>query len=339
MRILILGGTVFLGRHLTETLLSRGHDVTLFNRGQQNSRLFPAAEKLRGNRDGNLSALAFRNWDVVIDTCGFFPRQVEASTRQLRSYSTRYVYISSVNQYADFCIPNVNEAHPSDTTPLSPDSPLTAVTYGPLKAACEAVVRQVYDDDALILRPGCMIGPYDQAHRFTYWVQRTAAGGPMLVPGRPEQAWQVIDVRDVVEWLVRMIEQEHTGTYNVVGAQKPYLAQALMAELANELNSKTQPIWTDTTFLRNVTGGERWLDLAEWTDLSKKWTHLYAVDNTRAIKQGLYFRPLAETAHDVRTWLAERGPRDADALELDHERNTLKVWEQNLKRPATALRF
>lgn len=327
MRILILGGTVFLGRHMTEVLLSRGHEVTLFNRGQQNARLFPAVEKLRGNRDGNLSALASRSWDAVVDTCGFFPRQVEATAERLRSCAPRYAYISSVNQYADFCIPGINEAHPSDTMILSPDSPLTPVTYGPLKAACEEIVRRVYHDSALILRPGCMIGPYDQAHRFTYWVRRTAMGGPMLVPGRPEQPWQVVDVRDVAEWLARMIEMGRTGTYNVVGARKPYTAQTLIDELAVGLNSIAQPIWTGTNFLRSVTGGERWLDLAEWANLTQKWTHLYAIDNTRAINESLRFRPLADTARDVRAWLAKQAPRDADMLDLDHERNLLQAWE------------
>lgn len=313
---------------MVQALLARGHEVTLFNRRRQNPHLFPSVEKLRGNRDNDLANLSFRSWDAVIDTCGYFPRQVAATAQKLYPHTPLYAFISSVNQYADLSVPDADENQPSNDMEWQSEPLLTPETYGPLKAACEKAVRRVFQDGALILRPGCLVGPYDQAHRFTYWLQRIAAGGSMLVPGRPEQRWQIIDVRDVAEWIVRMIEDGSTGTFNVVGPQKPITADQLMHELAVRADSDLRPIWVDPEFLHRIPGGERWLDLAEWADLPRNRLHLYSIDNSRAVNRGLSFRPLAVTAQDVRKWLTEREPHVADALELGRERDILRAWKQ-----------
>ncbi len=330
LKILILGGTVFLGRHLTEALLSRGHEVTLYNRGQQNPHLFPAIEKLRGDRDRDISLLNGRSWDAVVDTCGYFPRQVAASAKTLNPHTPLYVYISSVNQYADLSVCGVDESHPGAKSIFlaeQPDPLLTAESYGPLKAACEEVVRRVYGDGALVVRPGCLVGPYDQAHRFSYWVRRAAAGGAMLVPGGAEQLWQIIDVRDVAEWIVRMLEVGQTGTFNAVGPERPISASRLMQELAAATASDLQPAWVDVQFLRTAANGRRWLDLAEWSDLPPSTAHLYSIDNTHALGAGLSFRPLADTMRDVLAWLAMQPLRDADALMPDTEKELLRAWK------------
>lgn len=325
---MLIGGTVFLGRHITQILLSRGHEVTLFNRGLQNPHLFPKVEKLRGDRDKHLSIPSSRSWDAVVDTCGYFPRQVAATTHKLRQHAPIYAFISSVNQYADLSLPGVDESQAGYDVEWQHEPPLVPETYGPLKAACETVIRQVYQDRALILRPGCLVGPHDQAHRFSYWVRRVAASGKMLIPGRPDQQWQIIDVRDVAEWLVRMIEIEQTGTFNVVGPQKPITANELIHELAIGTDSIPEPIWVETGFLRSAADGKRWLDLAEWTDLSQNRLHLYSIDNSRAVHNGLQFRPLAITARDVLNWLMEQQPRGIDALELNREIDTLRAWDR-----------
>lgn len=330
MKILVIGGTVFLGRHVTQALLSRGHKITLFNRGQQNPDLFPLVERLRGDRDKDLSSLSFRSWDAVIDTCGYFPRQVAATTHELHQCAPIYVFISSVNQYADLSNPSATESQPSHDVEWQSEPLLTPETYGPLKAACEKIVRQVYHDGALILRPGCLVGPHDQAHRFSYWVRRTALGGSMLIPGRPEQRWQIVDVRDVADWLVSMIETGRTGTFNVVGPQKPITANQLIQELAIGTDSSPQPIWVETGFLHSVAGGKRWLDLAEWADLSQSKLHLYSIDNSSAVHNGLCFRPLAVTARDILSWPVEQNSYGPGALELNRERETLRVWSQHL---------
>lgn len=331
MKILILGGTVFLGRHLTEAFLSRGHEVTHYNRGLQNTHLFPEVEKLRGDRDRDLLPLRGRSWDVVVDTCGYFPRQVAAAARALHPHTPLYVFISSVNQYADLSVCGVNENYPGATTIVQaeqPDPPLTPETYGPLKAVCEKAVRQVYGDRALVLRPGCLVGPYDQAHRFTYWAKRAAAGGSILVPGRPDQLWQIIDVRDAAEWIVRMLEEGRTGTFNVVGPEQPISADRLVQELASVAGIDAQPIWVDTGFLRGEPGGSRWLDLAEWSNLPRTMAHLYSIDNAHAVATGLCFRPLAATAKDVLSWLAQRAPQEADALAPERESDLLRAWDR-----------
>lgn len=328
MKILILGGTVFLGRHLTEVFLSRGHHVTHYNRGLSNTRLFPEVEKLRGDRNLNLLPLRGRAWDAVVDTCGYFPRQVTASAKVLYPHTPLYAFISSVNQYADFSVRGVNERYSSAATifqAAQSDPPLTPETYGPLKATCEKAVQEIYGNRALIVRPGCLVGPYDQAHRFTYWVRRTAAGGAMLVPGSPDQVWQIIDVRDAAEWIVRMLEEERAGIFNVVGPEQPISASQLMQQLTSSAGSDARTIWVDAEFLRTSSAGKRWLDLAEWSDLSPSMAHLYSIDNTHAVATGLCFRPLAVTAQDVLTWLELRGPRGADALDPEGEKDLLRA--------------
>lgn len=331
MKILILGGTVFLGRHLTEAFLSRGHEVTHYNRGLQNMHLFPEIEKLYGDRDRDLLPLQGRSWDAVVDTCGYFPRQVAAAARALHPHTPLYAFISSVNQYPDLSVSGVDEKHPCSTVNFhaeQPGPPLTPETYGPLKAACEKAVLQIYGDSALVVRPGCLVGPYDQAHRFSYWVRRAAAGGPMLVPGRPDQLWQIIDVRDAAEWIVRMLEEGHAGTFNAVGPEQPISAGRLVQELASVAGVDAQPIWVDTGFLRAEPSGKRWLDLAEWSDLPPIMSHLYSVDNARAVTTGLCFRPLAATTRDVLTWLTLRAPHGADALAPERENDLLRAWER-----------
>lgn len=332
MKILILGGTVFLGRHLTEAFLSRGHEVTHYNRGLHDTRSFPEVEKLRGDRDINLLPLRGRSWDAVVDTCGYFPRQVVAAANALHPHTPLYTFISTVNQYADLSVRGVDEHYPSASASFQtkqPDPPLTPETYGPLKAACEKAVQQIYGDRALVVRPGCLVGPHDQAHRFSYWVRRTAAGGTMLVPGRPDQVWQIIDVRDVAEWIVRMLEEGHTGVFNVVGPDQPISANQLVQQLAFAAGRDAQPIWVDTEFLRADSTGKRWLDLAEWSDLSPAMAHLYSIDNARAVASGLCFRPLAVTAKNVLTWLTQRAPQAADALDPERENHLLSAWRRS----------
>ncbi|NYZ16577.1 NAD-dependent epimerase/dehydratase family protein [Azospirillum sp. RWY-5-1] len=318
MRVLILGGGVFLGRHLTDALLTAGHAVTHFKRRHQPR---PGVELLLGDRDGDLSVLDGRRWDAVVDTCGYRPRQVDAAARRLRVGVPHYAFISSVNQYAGAPVPGIDEHHPSDTTPVPDEAPLDAITYGPLKAACEEALRRVYGDDALIVRPGCLVGPWDQAHRFPYWVRRGAAGGAMLVPGGPTQRWQVIDARDVAGWLVRMLERQVCGTYNAVGPA--HSAAELMAALAGD--SGTVPVWVPPDLLGRRPGGARWLDLAEWSALPAAWRWLYAINGGRAFRAGLRPRPLADSARDMRAWLEQVPPQPADALDPAAEASLLRL--------------
>src|SRR5262245_38592594 len=194
MKLLILGGTVFLGRYLVETALAHGHEVTLFNRGQHNPDLYPDVEKLHGDRDGGLDILRGRRWDAVIDTCGYVPRVVRASAELLAGAVDHYTFISSISAYPSFKAIGNDERPPVGTLADPTVEEVTGESYGPLKALCEQAVEQALPGRTLNIRPGLIVGPYDPSDRFTYWPHRVAQGGEVLAPGRPERHVQVVDV-------------------------------------------------------------------------------------------------------------------------------------------------
>ena len=222
MRLLVLGGTKFLGRAAVEAALERGHEVTLFNRGETNPDLFPKAEKLRGDRDGDLSALEGREWDAVIDPSGFVPRVVRASAELLRA-SGHYLFVSSGSVYAEPYTPGYDESAP--TVQLEdPDSEEVLEDYGALKAACEDVVREAFPEAHTNVRAGLIVGPHDGSGRFTYWPLRIAAGGEALAPAPPERLVQFIDVRDLGAWLVT---ETQYGTAGLDPAREAELLRAV----------------------------------------------------------------------------------------------------------------
>src|SRR5512136_1410936 len=218
MNLLIIGGTRFVGRHLVEYALARGHTLTLFNRGQSNPDLFPRVEQLHGDRAADLSLLQDRSWDAVIDTCGYVPRIVRLSAQTLAGRTDRYVFISTVSVYAQDNPRGMDENAPLAALKDETIEEITSETYGGLKALCEKAVEAVYPNRALIIRPGLIVGPYDPTDRFTYWPWRTAQGGEVLAPGNPDQPQQIIDARDMARWIVQMVEAKRTGVFNAVGA-------------------------------------------------------------------------------------------------------------------------
>src|SRR5579872_4273010 len=228
MKLLILGGTVFLGRHIVEAALARGHEVTLFNRGQHNPDLFPEVEKLRGDRNGDLAALQGRQWDAAIDTSGFVPRVVRASAEALANAVKHYTFISSISVYADFTKLGIDESSPVAKLVDESVEEVTGETYGGLKALCEQAAEEALPGKVLIVRPGLIVGPDDQTDRFTYWPYRVAQGGEMLAPGRPAHQEQFIDVRDLAQWIVRMVEAGKTGVYNATGPDYVLSTQQLL---------------------------------------------------------------------------------------------------------------
>ena len=202
MEILFLGGTKFLGRHAVDAALAGGHDVTVFTRGQTNPELFLEAEHLKGDRDGNLAALADSSWDGVVDTSGYVPRIVRQSAEVLSDRVGRYVFVSSISVYDNF------RETPAETSPVAElEDPATEEieeNYGALKAACESVVEEIYGDRSARVRAGLIVGPYDATDRFTYWPRRIALGGEVLGPGDPDAPVQFIDARDLAAWLVKL---------------------------------------------------------------------------------------------------------------------------------------
>src|SRR5438132_3225731 len=233
MKLLILGGTRFVGRHLVTAALARNHEITLFNRGQHPSAALTSVETIYGDRNSDLAKLQGRRWDAVVDTCGYLPRTVRASAEILFDSVEAYVFISTQSVYADVSVFGVDETAPLATltdeqldqaNAIDSSGQASAVTYGKmyggLKARCEQAAEEVLPNRVLIIRPGLIVGPYDYTDRFTYWVVRVARGAEVLAPGRPDRYVQFIDVRDLAEWVVRMIERGGTGVYNANGLPK-----------------------------------------------------------------------------------------------------------------------
>jgi 2'-hydroxyisoflavone reductase len=219
LKILILGGTVFLGRQLAQAAVQAGHAVSLFNRGQNNPQLFDELENLRGDRDGHLEALANRKWDSVIDTCGYFPRLVGDSVRLLADAVKHYTFISSVSVYEEsFHLPLDEDAKVKTIADETVEK-ITGDTYGALKFLCERETQKTMPGRSLIVRPGLIVGPFDPSDRFAYWVRRVAKGGDILAPGLKDASVQLIDVRDLAKWIIGMIERYETGVYNATGPQ------------------------------------------------------------------------------------------------------------------------
>lgn len=239
MKILILGGTLFVGRHLVEAAQARGHSVTLFNRGQTNPYAFPDVETLRGDRDGALAALRGRRWDAVIDTCGYVPRIVRASATALADAVEHYTFIASGSVYADLSHGNIDE-HALVETVADETTEDVAAHYGALKALCERAAEAAMPGRVLVVRAGLLVGPYDPLGRFIYWLRRVARGGVVLAPGRPERQIQLIHARDMADWIVRMAEGQQTGVYNVAGPDHKLTMEQLLETTRTATGSDAQ---------------------------------------------------------------------------------------------------
>ena len=220
MNILLLGGYLFLGRALIEAAQARGHTVTAFNRG--NRPTMPGVEQLIGDRNAPEFPRE-RTWDVVLDTSGQAPRHTREAAKLLHDRIERYVYTSSIAVYPQPMQPNVDETHPVAVFPpdADPDDARDMANYGPRKAACEAAVDATMLGRVLTIRPGFIVGPYDFTDRFNAWIERAARPLPLLVPGDPAQPVQLIDVRDLAEWMIALAERGATGVYNATGPERP----------------------------------------------------------------------------------------------------------------------
>ncbi|MBA2383677.1 MAG: epimerase, partial [Actinobacteria bacterium] len=216
LRLLLLGGTRFLGRAVAEAALARGHELTLFNRGETNPALFPEAERLRGDRDGDLSALEGREWEAVVDPSGFVPRVVGASAELLADAAGHYVFVSSISVYRPPIAPGLDEYAPVAELD-DPSSENVQQDYGGLKALCELAVEERFPGRSTHVRAGLIAGPHDPTGRFTYWAHRLRRSGEVLAPGPPEQPVQFIDVRDLAEWILLCAERGTAGVFNATG--------------------------------------------------------------------------------------------------------------------------
>jgi 2'-hydroxyisoflavone reductase len=308
MRLLILGGTVFLGRHASQQALERGHRLTLFTRGRTNAGLFPDAEHLHGDRDGGLAPLQGREFDAVIDTSGYFPRVVADSARLLAPRCGHYTFVSSVSVYDQNGGVGSDVDGPVGTIDDATTEEITETSYGPLKALCEQAAEREFGDRTLIVRPGLIVGPDDPTDRFTYWPTRIAEGGTVLAPGDPGARTQVIDVRDLAGWMVTMAERGANGRFNAVGPAQPLTIGALLDRCNAVSGASADIVWADNQALldREV---EPWSDLPLWLggDADLEW--MDCVDPGPAMAAGLRHRPMDDTIADTLAW--HRANRDA----------------------------
>ena len=297
MRLLILGGTKFLGRRTAEQALARGHEVTLFTRGKTNPELFPEAERLTGDRDGDLAALAGREWDAVVDMTGYVPRVVRASAELLRGR------VAATSSSPPSRCTRARRARAEDGPLAELEDPETEdvfPNYGGLKAACERVVQDVLGDRATIVRPGLIVGPRDPTNRFTYWASRVARGGEVLAPGPPERNTQWVDVRDLAAWIVELLERDAGGVYNATNEGVPW----------GELLARADVTWVTDEFLREQEVGQ-WMELPLWIPDEPG---IQETDVSRAVAAGLRFRAHAETMRDTAEWDAAHGSEVAPTL-------------------------
>src|ERR687898_1703921 len=312
MRLLILGGTKFLGRALAAEALARGHELTLFNRGETNPDLFPEAEHVRGDRGRDLAALEGPTWDAVINPSGYTPAAVRASAEQLRE-SGRYAFVSTISVYADFSQGPTEESAlvelgdmPADE--LSPDFS----NYGALKALAEAEAGRVFGDRALVIRPGLIVGPHDPTGRFTYWARRLERGGEILAPGPPERKSQFVDVRDLAAWMLDAVEGGLAGTFNATNEGVPW----------GELLAGGDVTWVADDFLQEHSVGA-WMELPLWLP-DPDSAGMHATDVSRAVAAGLRFRPLEETIRGA----AEAPAVDGVGLTPEREEELLAAWRE-----------
>jgi 2'-hydroxyisoflavone reductase len=326
MKLLILGGTIFLGRHLVEIARAHGHEITIFNRGQHNTELFQDVEKLRGDRDGGLDALKGGRWDAVIDTCGYVPRIVRDSAELLFRAVDHYTFVSSISVYADVSEPGLDEDAAVGKLEDESIEEVTGQTYGPLKALCEQAAAAAMPGRVLNVRPGLIVGPHDPTDRFTYWPHRLDRGGEVLAPEPPGAPVQVIDVRDLAEWTIEMVERRETGIYNATGPAYQ-LTMGEVLETSREAGGDDASLkWLSPRFLK-AAEIEPWIDLPLWLP-DEATAGMLAVNVDKAIGAGLKFRPLSQTVGDTLAWAKER-PVDHEwraGLKPEKEEEVLAAW-------------
>ena len=340
MRILILGGTGFTGPHQVSYALSRGHAVTVFNRGKTNPGELPdGVEQLIGDRNGQLDALRGGKWDVVIDNPTTVPAWVRDAAQILKGNVERYVFISTISVYASNRTPN-DETSPlakyTGRDPLSvtadAEKAAHAKLYGPMKAASEAEAEKWFPGRTLIIRPGLMVGPGDPTDRFTYWPMRIDRGGEVLAPGTPADPVQFVDARDVAEWTIRMVEKRATGIYNATGPASPTGMGEMLGGIKTGLNSDARLTWADAEFLRKR-GVAAWSDMPVWIRPQGSSAAMPRTSIKKALAEGLTFRPLDETARDTLAWFKtlpeDRRTALKAGLTAERERALLAEWHKS----------
>ena len=327
--ILILGGTGFLGPHIVDAALARGHTLTLFNRGKTHPGLYPNIEKLRGDRDGHLEELANRSWDAVVDPSGYVPRIVGASATLLAPRVAHYVFISTISVYHRDNVVGDDETAPLETV-ADPANEDVKTNYGALKALSEQAAERAMPGRVANIRPGLIVGPGDPTGRFTHWPWRASQGGEMIGPGDGTTPTQWIDGRDLGAWIVKVVEDRTVGTYNALGPATRTAMKSALDACNAAAGNRAQITWVDGDFLTKQ-GVAGWQDLPMWMDNKGDDAGFGTMKNDRALAKGLVFRPCEDTARDTLAWLATLPPDEqakarSSGIKPDKEAAVLAAW-------------
>jgi len=336
LRILILGGTGFTGPHQIRYALSRGHQITTFNRGRTHPGETPKeVEQLIGDRNGKLDALKGRTWDVVIDNPTTLPVWVRDAAQILKGNVDRYVFISTISVYADTSKQNMDENAPLAKYSGADAMKETSATmrannfalYGPLKAYSEAEAEKWFPGKTLLIRPGYIVGPGDESDRFTYWPVRVERGGEVLAPGTPSDPVQIIDARDLAEWTIRMVEQGTTGAFNAVGPKSRLGIGRMLGDIKKTTNSDARFTWVDDKFLTD----QKLIDeFPIWTSTHGQEIGYSTMNINKAVSHGLTFRPLPETVRATLEWFrkqpVERQLKMRAGIKAQREAEVLAAW-------------
>jgi len=329
MRLLVIGGTRFIGRHVVQQALDRGHEVTLFHRGRTNSDLFAEdsrVERRTGDRNSDLSALTDGEWDATVDTCAYVPRHVQELADVLGERGGRHLLVSSVSAYAPPTAPGFNEDSPLAELDDPTVEDITDATYGGLKVLCERAAHERYGPGTVVVRPTCVVGPDDYTWRFPWWVARIARGGEVLAPGPGGDPAQVIDVRDMADWMVRLVEDGASGAYHAVSPAPPFSWQDELEAIRDAVGPPgTTLTWVDADFLREA--GVSDSDLPLW-GADDPAVLMMAADPGRATATGLSPRPLAETVRDTLAWAQSVDQPATAGLPPDREAELLQQWHR-----------
>jgi 2'-hydroxyisoflavone reductase len=307
VKLLIVGGTRFLGRHLATAAVAAGHELTLLHRGRSNPGLFPGVRQVIGDRRGDLSALTHERWDAVIDTCAYVPRDVTLLAAALADCTARYLLVSTISVYRDVTPAGVDESGALATLDDPTTETVTGQTYGGLKALCEQAALQHFGSAAtLIARPGLIVGPHDPTERFTWWLRRVHQGGRFVVPAPAAARVQFIDARDLADWLLLQAVNGSTGVYNLCGPDLPLTWGDWMARMVGALQPAARPCWVDEGALLDA-GVAPWMGLPLWLPAAEAGLHRVVIE--RALARGLRTRPLEDTARETLAWaLAQPAP-------------------------------
>ena len=325
--ILVLGGTGFIGPHLVRHAVARGHRVTIFTRGRRQADLPESVVRLTGDRNGQLGALEGKKWDAVIDDSATNPDWVRQSAQLLRDNVGQYLFTSSTGVYYPYLKRGIDESTPVRTEVTDPKD--GSETYGVAKARCERETQQAFGDRAIVVRPTYIVGPGDTTDRFPYWPQRLARGGETLAPGHRDDPSQLIDVRDLAEFMVHLLETRQSGVFNVVGPKSPLTISRFLDVARSAVGPSAKLVWVDDYEFLSAHGIE---EAIPWVMLKgNDYGHMSA-KNERAIAAGLRFRPLDLTVRDTLTWWQtvpeERRAKPRFTITPEQETTALADWKK-----------